>query len=198
LKRGMRTTTDSQMAGIYRTFIADPLGALSKELARSLQLQLANLFSPCTSDYFESNRVYFASTTAKPVGHELLVYFMPANVSVIKNVPNMNGSPNLSADGATAPKSGASEVYVKSSDPIFLAKLAFHELMHNRLKLGDAELHPQGGLAAASISSSTPLTTANIEAMARVISDPIAQWTEGIDILTSGRFNPISEYYQAR
>jgi len=109
----------------------------------------------------------------------------------------MSGSPNLSADGATAPNSGASEVYVKSSDPIFLAKLAFHELMHNRLKLGDAELHSQGGLASGNISSSTPLTAANIEAMARVIKDPIAQWTEGIDILTSGRFDLISEYYQA-
>jgi hypothetical protein len=91
------------MAGTYRTFIADPLGALSQELARSLQLQLANLFSPCTSGYFDNNWVYFASTTAKPVRHELLVYFMPANVSVIKNVPNMSGSPNLSTHGATAP-----------------------------------------------------------------------------------------------
>jgi hypothetical protein len=186
------------MAGTYRTFIADPLGALSQELARSLQLQLANLFSACTSGYFDNNWVYFAGTTVKPVRHELLVYFMPANVSVIKNVPNMSGSPNLSAHGATAPRSGASEVYVKSSDPIFLAKLAFHELMHNRLKLGDAELHSQWGLASGNISSNTPLTVANIEAMAGVIKDPIAQWTEGIDILTRGRFNPKSEYYQAR
>jgi hypothetical protein len=130
----------------------------------------------------------------KPVGHELLVYFMPPNVSVIKHVPRQL-PPDLSAAGNTAFLSGASEVYVRSTSPKVLARLAFHELMHNRLRLNDRALHPQGGLASAEINDSTEYTDANKRAMAAVINRPIKQWTEGITILTHGIKDPISEYY---
>jgi hypothetical protein len=185
------------MMGTYRIFIADLLEVLTAELARSLRLQLERLFAPCTAGRFQHHAACFANRSVKPFGHEMLVYFMPPNLSIVKNVPNMIGSPNLGADGTTAPNAGASEVYVKSDHPLFLAKIAFHELMHNRLRLSNAELHGQGGLASASIQANTPLTPANIQSMAKVIADPITQWTEGIDILASGALDSSSEYHRA-
>jgi hypothetical protein len=183
------------MAGVYKTFIANLLGALPQKLAWQVQSHLADLFSPCISNDFENNWVYFADAQNKPDKHELLVYFMPAQTSIIKHVPSV-AAPDLSIDGNTAYAAGASEVYVKSSDPLLLANLAFHELMHNRLKVGNS-LHRQGGLASAVVYNSTEITKDNIRAMAKVISKPIKQWTDGIALLADGKNDPISEYYKA-
>ncbi len=134
------------MGGTYRIFMVDPLGALRPGLGNAIQSQLAGLFSPIVgaNNFFENNWVFFDPVAAVPVAHELLVYFMPAGKSIVKLVPT---TVDLGANGNTAYSAGASEVYVKTDDPIALAKLAFHELMHNRLKQSDAQLHPQGGLA---------------------------------------------------
>jgi len=186
------------MGGTYRTFMVDPLGALPPGLANQIQSQLAGLFSPIvgSNNFFENNWVYFSPSEAKPVAHELLVYFMPSGVSVVKHVPNTTRPPDMSADGNTAYGSGASEVYVKTTDAALLAKLAFHELMHNRLRQDNNQLHPQGGLAAASITPSSQLNDRNIRSMAAVLRNPIAQWTQGIGILNTGKVDPLSEYYR--
>jgi hypothetical protein len=178
--------------------MVDPLGALKPGLGTSIQTQLAQLFAVIVngSSDFGDNRVLFDPNSAAPVRHELLVYFMPAGKSVVKNVPNLNKPVDLNAGGTTVHLAGASEVYVKSDDAVLLAKLAFHELMHNRLKLGDDQLHPQGGLAAASISPSTTLNDRNIKSMQAALNTPITQWTAGIGILNNGKVDPISEYYK--
>jgi hypothetical protein len=186
------------MGGIYRTFMVDPLGALPAGLGNAIQSQLAVLFSPIVgyNNFFENNWVFFDPVAAAPMAHELLVYFMPPGKSVVKNAPS-NGTPiDLSAEGNTAFGAGASEVYVKYTDAVLLAKLAFHELMHNRLKQGNSPLHNQQGLAGASISSTTQLNDRNIKSMAAVLRDPITQWTAGISILNNGKHDPLSEYYQ--
>src|SRR5262249_23516130 len=136
------------MGGIYRTFMVDPLGALTPDLASKIQSQLALLFSPIvgTNNFFENNWVFFNPTAAAPTAHELLVYFLPNGVSIVKKVPNMNQPVDLSIPGTTVHLAGASEVRVTTKDPVLLAKLAFHELMHNRLRQSDQQLHPQGGL----------------------------------------------------
>jgi len=126
----------------------------------------------------------------------LLVYFMPSGKSVVKNVPNLNKPVDLNADGTTVHLAGASEVYVKSDDAVILAKLAFHELMHNRLKQSDDQLHPQGGLGGASITPATKLNDRNIKTMQAALNTPITQWTAGIGILNNGKIDPMSEYYQ--
>jgi hypothetical protein len=189
------------MGGTYRTFMVDPLGALPPGLGNAIQSQLAGLFSPIVgyNSFFENNWVYFNPISAAPVAHELLVYFMPSGKSIVKNAPNTIGPIDLSADGNTAYGAGASEVYVKYSDAILLAKLAFHELMHNRLKQSNQQLHnPKGqqGLAAADIKSTTKINDANIKSMAAVLRDPITQWIAGISILNNGKHDPMSEYYQ--
>jgi hypothetical protein len=180
----------------YKTYIGDPLGCVPAALLSQIQSQLADLMSPCTSNAFENNWVYLASPSLVPQGWELLVYFAPAGVSIIKNAPSTE-SPDLDAGGNTAFGAGASEVYMKSTDPVILARLAFHELMHNRLQLGGKGptdgLHAQGGLASWQIDASTPYTDANKNAMAAVISNPITQWTDGLNINVN---DPMSEYYR--
>jgi hypothetical protein len=185
------------MAGIYRTFMVDPLGTLQPGLANAIQSQLAVLFSPIVgyNSFFENNWVFFSPAAAAPMTHELLVYFMPPGLSVAKHAPNLSDPVDLSADGNTAYGAGASEVYVKYTDAVYLAKLAFHELMHNRLKQGNA-LHKQEGLAAKKIGPTTQLNDLNIKTMSAVLRNPITQWTEGISILNNGRHDPLSEYYK--
>ncbi len=176
----------------YRTFIADPLGTLNPALLTQVQSELAGLFAGCLGSAYDSNTVVAADTSTMPSGAELLVYFVKSGQSVVKNVPLVV---DLTAMGSTAYQSGASEVRVTSSSAALLARLAFHELMHNRLKSTDAVLHPQGGLAAATVSDTTALSPANAAAMSAVIGTPIVQWTAGIAILTNGKNDPMSEYY---
>ena len=189
--------TDPPGHGIYRTCMVDPLGALPPSLGNQIQTQLANLFGGIVGydNFFENNWVFFNPTAASPMIHELLVYFMPSGKSIVKQVPNVTTTVDLSKDGNTIYTAGASEVYVKSNDPILLAKLAFHELMHNRLRQSNAQLHPQGGLAAESIDAMTQLTDRNQKSMAAVLRRPITQWTAGIGILNRGKFDPSSEYF---
>lgn len=188
------------MAGTYRTFMVDPLGALPATLGYQIQSQLAVLFSPISGNDFENNWVFYDPSNpsaASPTGYELLVYFMPAGMSIVKHAAPRSAPPvDPTRDGFTWSTLGASEVYVKTNSALLLAKLAFHELMHNRLRMDDGHLHPMGGLAAASITDATQITTANIQAMRRVLRVPITQWTAGIRILTDGIRDPLSEYYR--
>ena len=182
---------------LYRTYIADVLGALSQQLAWGVQSELAALMSACTSDY-EGSWVYFADTSTTVLPNECLVYFMPPGKSIVSYSPNLpTGTPQTSASsgGLTNPNSGASEVYVKWNDKTLLAKLAFHELMHNKLQLGD-QMHLDDGLRTGKdINPSTPLTNQNARDMASAIANAVPQWTSGISIITNGINDPLSDFY---
>ncbi len=185
------------MAGEYKTWMVDPLGALTPALAAAIKSQLEGLFRTIIDKdkFFTSNSVSFSASSAAPTAHELLVYFMPSGKSVIKNVPGAK-SPDLTADGSTVYAAGASEVYARGEDASALARLAFHELMHNRLQQDDATLHPQGGLAGKTISTGTQLNDKNISTMSAALQTPITQYTAGIAILNNGKNDPLSEYYK--
>jgi len=165
----------------YRTFMVDPLGALKGNLANGIQSQLALLFSPVISNFYEGNWVYFTADQASPMNNELLVYFMPSGQSIVQMLPGLSQTADFTSDGWTAWVGSlvASEVYVSQSDPVLLAKLAFHELMHNRFLQGNSMHSQQDGLGATSIGPSTPLTPTNIRTMAAVIQNPSQQWGAG-------------------
>jgi hypothetical protein len=63
-------------------------------------------------------------------------------------------------------------------EPVALANLAFHEMMHNKLHLGPS-LHAQGGLASGTVDSSMRPSEANIKAMAGALMTKRPQWTDG-------------------
>jgi hypothetical protein len=184
------------MAGNYQTYMVDPLNALKDGLGPAVQKELQTLFQTivAASKVFSSNTVIFTPTAASPAGHGLLVYFMPSKTSVVKHVPKTPAL-DLTNDGNTVYAAGASEVYVAKKDSALLARLALHELMHNRLKLGN-DLHTQGGMAAQTIGPSTQLNATNIKTMAAVLDKSITQWTDGIALLNSGKNDMFSEYYQ--
>src|SRR5207245_10347457 len=138
--------------------MVDPLGALKGNLANAIQSQLALLFSAIISNFYEGNWVYFTPDQASQMNSELLVYFMPAGQSIVQMLPGLNQTADFTGDGWTAWVGSlvASEVYVSQSDPVLLAKLAFHELMHNRFLQGNSMHSQQDGLGTSSIAASNP------------------------------------------
>jgi hypothetical protein len=147
-----------------------------------LGLQLAAFFDEICqlqSCPFSDSDYWWDPTT---VGNtDLLVYFVdsPANSLVHKIRPKQTLGPGGTTHVSTA--GNLSEVYLsaarKDVDPIrALAVLAFHEAMHNLLRLGNA-LHASGGmgLAAATVFSNSKLTPQNKTLMAGVMGKTIPQ-----------------------
>lgn len=123
--------------------------------------------------------ITWTTTCPAPQAWELLIYVVASSLDSV--VSTLGGSP--SGDGLTSWRGDVtgSEVYVNASrgDNILLAKLAFHEAMHNKKRWTDAQLHPTGGLAGSPITAATPLTDANIALMAAVLGRNRPQWTGG-------------------
>jgi len=117
---------------------------------------------------------------------ELLVYMMPFNYTVAKSGRLETGAPPPDHDGLTHPMADgvASEVYLHTSDTDILAKLIFHEAMHNKLAMGN-EMHPKAGLAASPVGPNSALSQPNIADMAAALDRDRPQWTAGIQLLIS-------------
>jgi hypothetical protein len=103
--------------------------------------------------------------------------------SIVVSLPGLRSRPaSIDADGLTvwAGSLTASEVYTTrfGSNAAMLAKLAFHETMHNKTHQG-AGLHSSGGLAASPITPSSSLTAANIRTMAGLLARSRPQWAGG-------------------
>lgn len=114
---------------------------------------------------------------------ELLIYFVHGPSSSV--VHRIRPSASLGPAGTThiSPAGNLSEVYLSAiagqPDPVrALAVLAFHEGMHNLLKMGGG-LHGAGGmgLAAATVYSTTQLTSRNKQLLAPVMGTRIPQNT---------------------
>ena len=111
-------------------------------------------------------------------GHELLLYFVADSMDAV--LVSMPGGTRGSGDGFTtwANNLTGSEVYVSSSRQ-YLAEMAFHELMHNKLHLGDAALHGRDGLAHIPVTAGTVPSATNITDMRAALSTSQPQWTGG-------------------
>jgi hypothetical protein len=80
----------------------------------------------------------------------------------------------------------SSEVYVSGcdGDGVGVANMIFHEAMHNKGQWPDRQLHGDfggHGLASASVSRNTDLTSTNIQRMAGVLAARRPQWLGGCD-----------------
>jgi hypothetical protein len=113
----------------------------------------------------------------------LLIYFVDGHGSSL--VRKIRPKASLGAGGTThvSTAGNLSEVYVSAAanddnSARALAVLAFHEAMHNLLKLGQG-LHGSGGmgLAAETVYSNSKLTHKNKELMAGVMGKQIPQNT---------------------
>ncbi len=108
--------------------------------------------------------------------HELLIYIVSTSLDSV--VSGLAGSPGR--DGLTAWRGTqtGSEVYVKRNSAALVARLAFHEAMHNKSHSGNG-LHGQNGLAQETITETTALTSQNIRFMGRYLGRNRSQWTGG-------------------
>ena len=189
------------MAAPYQIYVTDILGSLNASLLQTTQSELKLLFDKVTDN---NTNVILATGPISPAATELLVYFMPSGLSIIKKVPNLTAPTlkgiDLNSDGNTVITASfcASEVYAKSgTNAKMLARLAFHECMHNKLKLaGDALHNTQDGLGKAVINDTDQPSAKNIAAMKAALGQMVTQWADGIGILLNGQKDPLSEYYK--
>jgi hypothetical protein len=143
----------------------------------------------CTSSLtsYSDSDFWWDSSPSDIRAEEVLIYFLDSKSdSLVRQVSS--GAP-LGAGGTTLIRSSGnlSEVYVRESLAAMggggdiargLAVLAFHEAMHNKLKLGGS-LHSTGGggMAATTVFANTNLNAANITKMAPTLSRSVPQNT---------------------
>lgn len=182
---------------MYRVYLVDPLVAIGKPaLYLDVQRRLQEFFDQVSraAPRSEQIMVQWMPATPAPQPRELLVYFTSEEFSVVSRFNGARFDPaGMSHWGYTQMKTingrvteAASEVYVKFMDADMLAKLAFHECMHNKLGTGQ-DLHRQGGLAAATVDAGSRLIADNIQRMAAALNNPVPQWTGGIQVLLTAK-----------
>ena len=135
--------------------------------------------------------VQFVSVDPQPNDNDLIVYYSTTGWHVVSE---MAGAPAVkdTEGGLTynnGKVTGSDVVANPDDDTTMIANLTFHELMHNKLNMDDS-MHRLGGLAKSPVDESTPLTTANIEAMAKVLATDHKQWVGGFALLRE-RIKPI-------
>jgi hypothetical protein len=162
------------------------------------------------TNYGTSNVQWVQPPLPSIAAHELLVYLIPAGTTVVTNGKLEQGKPPSGHDGLTHSIANApgvsgsttgSEVFpnfaLTPQGLTVVAGLMFHETMHNKLALGNAQLHSQGGLAIGvpqgAITDTTPLTPNNINVMAAGLDVARPQWTAGLSVLVSAANVPDSD-----
>jgi hypothetical protein len=141
----------------------------------------------CTSPLtpYSDSDFWWDSAASEVRAEEVLIYFLDSKSDSL--VQQASAGATLGPGGTTLIRSSGnlSEVYVRESLAAMgggadfargLAVLAFHEAMHNKLKLGGS-LHSTGGggMAATTVFANTNLNAANIAKMAPTLSRTVAQ-----------------------
>lgn len=139
--------------------------------------------SPLTS--YSDSDFWWDSSASDIRAHEVLIYFLDSKSDSL--VRQVSAGASLGPGGTTLIRSSGnlSEIYVRESLAAMggggdfargLAVLAFHEAMHNKLKVGGS-LHSTGGggMAAATVFADSNLNAANIAKMAPTLSLSVTQ-----------------------
>jgi hypothetical protein len=181
-------------------FLVDPLVAIgSVKLYLEINRLLQGHFDKVSARMKPPSRIVVAFIPAvpSPTPFDLLIYFVPTEISIVSQFAGRSRNPLLDdGDGFTSIKtatangvttaSAASEVYTKTLSAKVLAALAFHEGMHNRLAVGQA-LHGKNGMAQATVDDSTIVTDENANDMAAAFRTRVTQWPDGVAPLAARR-----------
>lgn len=162
----------------YNVYLGDVNSGLSDETKSAVRTTLLSWFSQIVPSGTTAVVSWTSSAPATIQNNEMLVYFVRSSMdSVVRGMPGGPGTAG-SGDGLTAWTSSltASEVYVSSSRS-YLAEMAFHELMHNKLHLGDAALHARNGLAHIPVTAGTSPSAQNKSQMRAALNNSQPQWT---------------------
>jgi len=120
---------------------------------------------------------------------DLLIYFMVSNYDSVVQALNRDAQPGpggmttwrFQGQGSGRTEETGSEVYANTGggDSNGLANLAFHEALHNKGHFSDATLHPNGGLAGATVTPTTAMTPGVRRLMAGILGGNRPQWLGG-------------------
>jgi hypothetical protein len=163
---------------IYLGAVGD--AAIADEARAAIQATLLGWYTRVTAGTHYTASVSWV--TSEPAGiqnNDLLCYFVRGRAdSVLDHLPGRRDNGN-GVNGTTAWASNhtASEVYVANSRDV-LAELAFHELMHNKLHVGDS-LHTGNGLAVEAVSAGMTPSEQNITQLRGALGASHPQWTGG-------------------
>lgn len=184
---------------LYKVYLADPFGCVSADAKLKINIALQNYFNQIVGakgSGFSSALVHWLAYFPTPQPYELMLYYLPSRS--VSAAAELGATPAQDTDGTTYWKAGGpavSEVYKGSGDAIGLANLGMHELMHNKLRLNDAQLHPKNGMAGAIVTASTKLSPGNIADMAAALKKDAPQYTSAFSSMVQGRNDPMSRYY---
>ena len=165
----------------YNVYLGDVNSGLSDDDKSAVQALLLTWFTRIVNSTSYTASVSWTSSVPSSIqDNELLVYFVESSLdSVVRALPGGPGGSG-GGDGFTAWANNltASEVYVNRSRG-YLAEIAFHELMHNKLHLGDAALHARNGMARVPVTAGTSPSDQNVTQMRAKLGTNRRQWTGG-------------------
>jgi len=134
-------------------------------------------------------RVSFVTVNPQAKTYELIAYYSSSGWHVVTEMPGAK-IPASAEGGLTlwnGHVTGSDVVADADTETRTIANLTFHELMHNKLKMGD-EMHQLGGLAASTVDSSMRPSEKNVAAMSAALMTPRPQWTGGFaELLARGK-----------
>lgn len=184
------------MPTIINVYLAEVCGntGMTAEEKNATRTTLAEWFSQICSSTSYSSNVTWVNFAPAVSPTDLLCYFLP---SELNSLLSLAGAPsNLrESHGKTwiSPNGTLSEVYVARCRQgryiHWIPQLAFHELMHNKLGLSDADLHSKDGLARIVVRRDGSVDTnlapgrspssTNLSDMRRALGVARRQWTGG-------------------
>jgi len=166
----------------YKVYLGNPYRM--KYDWQELVEAVAVLFKPVidASSRFDALRVRSTRTAPVLARHELLCYVLPARGSSVITSENFgSAASSRGEDGTTAWQNRGvfvSEVYKHGWNPDMLARIIYHELMHNKLREGNS-MHRRGGLAAAEIGEDSDQRRANTRRFGSRLHVRHQQWVGG-------------------
>ena len=174
----------------YKVYLGDPF--TMKYEWKKLVAAVKKLLAPTLefSSKYDEAQVVVARTAPAIADHELLCYVVPARGNSVIDLQEFNiSAANLGQDGTTVwrdPATSVCEVYRHEWEPELLAKLVYHELMHNKLRESN-RMHRRKGLASAVIEEDTEQKQANSRLMGRRLHRKQPQWLDGFNNATGSK-----------
>ncbi len=172
----------------YNVFLIDIMNRIgSDERRAAVQSMLQQYFDPIAkkANFKDGSAVQFVTNTPKPLDFELVAYYGSSAWHVVSQMPGGKMPKDAEGGGLTVwnGKVTASDVSADTTtDTRTLANLTFHELMHNKLHMGE-EMHGLGGLAAGTVDSAMRPSEKNNSVMSAALRNKRPQWTDGVQAM---------------
>ena len=167
----------------YSVYLVDITNRIGSDDRRNeVKAVLQSYFDPIAkkAGVKDGARVSFVTVNPHPKDNELIAYYSTSGWHVVTEMPGAK-IPADAEGGLThwnGKITGSDVVADADTETRTIANLTFHELMHNKLRMGD-EMHRLGGLAASPVDSSMRPSARNAAAMSAALLNPGPQWTGG-------------------